>query len=121
MHLVETRNHYFDELFNNPALMWLGQNTNHFDTPPQVGQPIYDPTQGYRLTVAQLEAAVTGRTRLIYLVDPNNPLGVCYTAEEIKAFTRIARRVGAYFVHDCTYFHFADNHTRAATFYPEKS
>lgn len=83
--------------------------------------PIYKPENGYKLTVAQLEAAVTSRTRIIYLVDPNNPLGTCYTAAEIEAFTRIARNVGAYFLHDCTYFHFADQHTLAARFYPEKS
>lgn len=83
--------------------------------------PIYNPANGYKLTVKQLEAEVTDNTRLIYLVDPNNPLGVCYTADEIEAFTRIARSVGAYFLHDCTYAHFADNHTLAARFYPERA
>jgi aspartate aminotransferase len=83
--------------------------------------PIYKPANGYKLTVAQLEAAVTDKTRLIYLVDPNNPLGVCYSADEIEAFTAIARRAGAWFLHDCTYFHFANRHTLAARFYPEKA
>jgi aspartate/methionine/tyrosine aminotransferase len=83
--------------------------------------PIYKPENGYRLTVAQLDAAVTERTKLVYLVDPNNPLGVCYTAEEIEAFARIAQRAGAYFIHDSTYRDFADRHTLAARFYPERS
>lgn len=83
--------------------------------------PIYKPENGYKLTAAQLEAAVTDKTRLIYLVDPNNPLGVCYSADEIETFTRIAREVGAYFMHDCTYAHFADHHTLAAGFYPERT
>ena len=83
--------------------------------------PIYDAAQGYRLTSAQLEAAVDERTRIIYLVDPNNPLGVCYTEREIEAFAAIARNAGAYFVHDCTYRDFADRHTLAARFYPERS
>lgn len=83
--------------------------------------PIYVPENGYRLTAAQLQAAVTDKTRIIYLVDPNNPLGVCYTPAEIKAFTDIARKVGAYFLHDATYHHFADEHTLAARFYPERS
>lgn len=83
--------------------------------------PIYKPENDYKLTVAQLEAAVTNDTRLIYLVDPNNPLGTCYTRDEIEAFTRIAGRVGAYFMHDCTYAHFADAHTLAAHFYPERT
>lgn len=83
--------------------------------------PIYKPENGYKLTAAQLEAAVTDKTRIIYLVDPNNPLGTCHTAEEIKAFTDIARRHNAYFVHDCTYRHFADTHTLAARYYPERT
>jgi len=81
--------------------------------------PIYKPENGYKLTVAQLEAAMTDKTRLIYLVDPNNPLGTCYSRDEIEAFARIARGAGAYFMHDCTYAHFADDHTLAARFYPE--
>jgi aspartate/methionine/tyrosine aminotransferase len=83
--------------------------------------PIYGPENNYRLTAAKLAAAVNTKTRIIYLVDPNNPLGVCYTAEEVKAFTDIARGVGAYFLHDATYRHFADEHTLAARFYPERS
>jgi aspartate/methionine/tyrosine aminotransferase len=83
--------------------------------------PIYDRQQGYRLTAAQLANAVDERTRIVYLVDPNNPLGICYTPTEIEAFTGIAREVGAYFVHDCTYRHFADSHTLATRFYPERT
>lgn len=83
--------------------------------------PIYGPERGYRLSAAQLEAAVDERTRIIYLVDPNNPLGTCYTGAEIEAFAAIARRAGAYFVHDCTYRHFADRHTLAARYYPERT
>ena len=207
MNLLERKNRYFDELFSNPGLMWMGQNTNHFETHPAVLEamassirsgefhayappagieelrklirddlglpemsvlvtdggveglynacrtlaapgtefvttdpgwkwpmafarasgatvvelPIYDPAQGYRLTRSQLERAVNERTRLIYLVDPNNPLGVCYTETEIEAFAGIARRANAYFLHDCTYRHFADAPALAARYYPERT
>ncbi len=83
--------------------------------------PIYGREHDWRLSPARLQAAVDERTRIVYLVDPNNPLGVCYTAAEIEAFAAIARRVGAYFVHDCTYRDFADSHTLAARFYPERT
>jgi aspartate/methionine/tyrosine aminotransferase len=83
--------------------------------------PIYGREHDWRLSAAQLEAAVDERTRIVYLVDPNNPLGVCYTAAEIEAFAAIARSAGAYFVHDCTYRDFADSHTLAARFYPERT
>jgi aspartate/methionine/tyrosine aminotransferase len=82
--------------------------------------PIYKPENNFRLTVGQLQAAVSAKTKIIYLVDPNNPLGVCYTADEIQAFTDIARSVGAYFLHDA-YRHFADQHTLAAHYYPERT
>lgn len=83
--------------------------------------PIYGPEYGYRLHPDQLAAAVGERTRLIYLVDPNNPMGIRYDANEIEAFARIARDAGAYLIHDCTYRHFADGHTLAADFYPERT
>lgn len=72
--------------------------------------PIYDPATGYKLTPAALDAAVDERTAVIYIVDPNNPLGICYTREEIEAFSAIARRAGALLVHDCTYRDFATGH-----------
>ena len=53
------------------------------------------------------------RTAIIYLVDPNNPLGIRYTREEIESFAAIARDCGALLVHDCTYRDFADGHTPA--------
>jgi histidinol-phosphate aminotransferase len=81
--------------------------------------PIYDPAAGYRLTAEQLRANVDGDTRIVYLVDPNNPLGVCYTRAELRAFCEIARAVGAYLLHDCTYRDFADQHVLAAELYPE--
>jgi aspartate/methionine/tyrosine aminotransferase len=81
--------------------------------------PIYDPAAGYRLTPEQLRASTDRNTRIIYLVDPNNPLGICYTRGEMRAFCDIARQAGAYLLHDCTYRDFADDHVLAARFYPE--
>ncbi len=40
MQTFEQRNAYFDRLCNTPGLMWLGQNTNHFDPPPSVREAI---------------------------------------------------------------------------------
>ncbi|MFZ5675556.1 MAG: pyridoxal phosphate-dependent aminotransferase [Pseudomonadota bacterium] len=72
--------------------------------------PIYDPATGYKLTPEALEKAVDARTAIIYIVDPNNPLGICYSKAEIEAFVKIAQRHGALLVHDCTYRDFADGH-----------
>ncbi len=80
---------------------------------------IYGADLCYRLAPEQLVRAVDQNTRLIYLVDPNNPLGICYTRQEIGAFCDIARAAGAFILHDCTYRDFADAHVLAARFYPE--
>jgi histidinol-phosphate aminotransferase len=83
--------------------------------------PIYDPSCAYRLTPEALRAAVDARTAIIYIVDPNNPLGICYTRDEIAAFAAIAREVGALLVHDCTYRDFADGHHPALLEAPDNA
>ena len=202
---AETRNRYFDRLFTNPDLMWLGQNTNHFPLHPAVRKalhdaiddesfhayapplgmealraaivadlggpdqsavvtdgavsalalacrafckegkgfvttdpgwkwplqfaakagsvvteiPIYGPEYGFKLSADALAASTDENTAVIYLVDPNNPLGTTYSEDEIRAFAMRAREVGAVLIHDCTYRDFADSHTLASRFYPE--
>lgn len=81
--------------------------------------PIYGAETGYRLTQEALEAAVDDHTAIIYLVDPNNPLGVRYTVGEIRAFAAIAQKYGALLVHDCTYRDFAEGHHPALLEAPE--
>lgn len=81
--------------------------------------PIYDKAVNYRLTPEALKANVDERTAIIYLVDPNNPLGIRYTRAEIEAFAAIARDCGALLVHDCTYRDFADGHYPALHAAPE--
>lgn len=83
--------------------------------------PIWDPQTGFRLTPAQLAASVDRRTALIYIVDPNNPLGVAYTRNEIAEFCEIARGAGALLIHDCTYRDFASDHTPALRIDPENA
>ncbi|MBI3076091.1 MAG: pyridoxal phosphate-dependent aminotransferase [Deltaproteobacteria bacterium] len=203
----QERNRYFERLFTDPELLWMGQNTNHLPTPPAVkaamiraieeeeyhkycppcglselhelvlqdlgldglavlvtdggtealyqlsrellepgdefvttdpgylvtnnfartrgatviGLPVYRPEQAYRLTPEQLAGAVTPRTKVIYLVDPLNPLGISYDEAAMRAFCEVARKAGAYLIHDCTYRDFADAHQLAARFYPERT
>ena len=83
--------------------------------------PIYGPEHGYRLDPQRLRKIVSRKTKIIYLVDPNNPLGNCFGEEEIEQIGEIARSVDALLVHDCTYRDFAYEHHLAAKFYPEKT
>ncbi|WP_182525680.1 pyridoxal phosphate-dependent aminotransferase [Nocardioides dongkuii] len=51
-------------------------------TPVEV---LADETQDYKVTVEQLEAARTERTKVLLFVSPSNPTGAVYTADEIRA------------------------------------
>ena len=44
-----------------------------------------DAASGFRITAAQLEAAITPRTRWLLLNSPGNPTGATYPAEELRA------------------------------------
>jgi aspartate aminotransferase len=50
------------------------------------------PEQGYKITPAQLEAALTPRTRLFMLNSPSNPTGAAYTRAELQALGRVLAR-----------------------------
>jgi aspartate/methionine/tyrosine aminotransferase len=47
-----------------------------------------DESQDYKVTVEQLEAARTDRTKVLLFVSPSNPTGAVYTSEEIRAIGR---------------------------------
>jgi len=47
---------------------------------------------GFRITPAQLEAAITPRSRWLLLNSPGNPTGATYPAEELRALGKVLRR-----------------------------
>ena len=47
--------------------------------------PYAGPEQGYKITPAQLEAAITPKTRLLLINSPSNPTGAAYSAAEWRA------------------------------------
>lgn len=54
--------------------------------------PYAGPEQGYKLTPAQLEAAITPNTKLFILNSPSNPTGAAYTAAELKALGEVLKQ-----------------------------
>ncbi|HEU0187208.1 MAG TPA: pyridoxal phosphate-dependent aminotransferase [Gallionellaceae bacterium] len=59
------------------------------------GKPVIvqaDIAQGFKLTPAQLEAAITPRTRMIVINSPSNPSGAMYTLEDLKALGEVLRK-----------------------------
>ncbi len=48
--------------------------------------------QGFKLTAAQLEAAITPKTKMVVLNSPSNPTGAVYTLDELKALGAVLKK-----------------------------
>ncbi|WP_372801447.1 pyridoxal phosphate-dependent aminotransferase [Paracoccus seriniphilus] len=51
-----------------------------------------DDSAGFRLNAAQLEAAITPRTRWLLLNSPSNPTGAIYSAEDYRELSAVLQR-----------------------------
>ena len=54
--------------------------------PVIIGTGIED---GFKVTPEKLEAAITGKTRMLFLNSPSNPTGSCYTRAELLALGEV--------------------------------
>jgi aspartate/methionine/tyrosine aminotransferase len=70
-----------------------------------------DVESGFRVTVAQLEAARTDKTKALVFVSPSNPTGAVYPPEEVRAIGEWALKHGIWVITDEIYEHltFGDN------------
>ncbi|MCZ4342170.1 pyridoxal phosphate-dependent aminotransferase [Sphingomonadaceae bacterium G21617-S1] len=48
--------------------------------------------QNYKITPAQIDAAITPQTKWVLLNSPSNPSGAAYSADELKAIAEVLRR-----------------------------
>ena len=72
------------------------------------GVPVVLPTtevDGFRVTVEQLEAARTPRTKALLFVSPSNPTGAVYPPAEVEAIGRWAAEHGIWVITDEIYEH----------------
>ncbi|HEX9549439.1 MAG TPA: pyridoxal phosphate-dependent aminotransferase [Acidimicrobiales bacterium] len=72
------------------------------------GVPVVIPTAeatGFRVTVDQLSAALTPRTKVLLFVSPSNPTGSVYPRDEVEAIGRWALEHGIWVVTDEIYEH----------------
>ena len=78
------------------------------------GVPVVIPTteaNGFQVTVEQLEAAWTPRTKALLFVSPSNPTGAVYPAAAVEAIGRWALERGVWVVTDEIYEHLTyDDH-----------
>ncbi|HLV72634.1 MAG TPA: pyridoxal phosphate-dependent aminotransferase [Vulgatibacteraceae bacterium] len=66
---------------------------------------VADETTGYKVSVDQLEAARTDRTKVLLFVSPSNPTGAVYSRAEIEAIGRWADEHGLWVITDEIYEH----------------
>ena len=64
-----------------------------------------DETQDYKVTLEQLEAARTDKTKVLLFVSPSNPTGAVYTADEIRAIGQWVEDHGLWVLTDEIYEH----------------
>ena len=72
------------------------------------GVPVVIPTNedtGYKVSVAALDEAVTGNTKLLVFVSPSNPTGAVYSPDEVTAIGQWAAEKGIWVVTDEIYEH----------------
>lgn len=59
------------------------------------GKPVIipsTPAARYKITAQQLEAAITPKTKMLFINSPSNPSGVAYTLEELKALGEVLKK-----------------------------
>ncbi len=66
---------------------------------------VADETTGYRVSVEQLEAAVTEHTKVLLFVSPSNPTGAVYSREQVVEIGRWAADRGLWVLTDEIYEH----------------
>jgi aspartate/methionine/tyrosine aminotransferase len=70
-----------------------------------------DESTGFRVTVEQLDAALTPRTKVLLFVSPDNPSGAIYSPDEVEAIGKWAVENGVWVLTDEIYEHlvYGDN------------
>lgn len=71
--------------------------------------------QGYKVNVDQLKAVTTSKTKALVLNTPNNPTGMIYTEEELRAIADYAVENDIYVVSDEMYEHLVYNGNKHAS------
>ncbi len=71
------------------------------------------PESGYKVSVSQLETALTDRTKVLLFVSPSNPTGAVYSEDETRAIATWADERGIWVITDEIYEHLVYGGARA--------
>jgi aspartate aminotransferase len=75
----------------------------------------------YVLTADEANEAATPATKMLLLIDPNNPLGSGCTRDQVRGLSEVARARDLWLLNDVTYRDFNRDHVLASDFYPERT
>ena len=75
----------------------------------------------YALTPEWAKEAITPATKMLLLIDPNNPLGSGCTREQVRGLADLARDHDLWLINDVTYRDFNKDHVLATAFYAEQT
>lgn len=71
------------------------------------GKPVVvtaEESAGFKMTAAQLEAAITPNTKALILNNPSNPTGMVYSKEELEAIAQVCVKHDLYIISDEIYY-----------------
>lgn len=75
--------------------------------------PVFVPTDAdFRLQPERIRAAITGRTRAVVTISPNNPSGAVYEQADLRAVDALCREAGLYHISDEAYENFVYGQAR---------
>src|SRR2546427_8662637 len=75
----------------------------------------------YVLTPEWANASINPATKILLLIDPNNPLGSGYIRDQVRGLSDVARDHDLWLLNDVTYRDFNKGHVLASAFYPEQT
>jgi aspartate/methionine/tyrosine aminotransferase len=62
--------------------------------------------ENYQLQPDEIRRAITGRTRAVVTISPNNPTGAVYGEAALREVNAVCRQAGVYHIHDEAYEYF---------------
>lgn len=86
-----------------PAPFWV---TYYESVKMAGGKPVIikaEERAGFKITAAQLEAAITDNTKALLLNNPSNPTGMVYSREELTEIAEVCKKYDIYVISDEIY------------------
>ncbi|MGC9112849.1 pyridoxal phosphate-dependent aminotransferase [Acidilobus sp.] len=95
-----------EALIIEPSYYAYAQVTKFFGARPRFVSMDFEPGKGFSLDIGKVEDAITDRTRLLFLNNPNNPTGVVIGPRQVEELMEVAAKKNVIVVADEIYDNF---------------